>query len=350
MRASGGADVALDDDFESEATSDFGTPREDPSQPAVKAPDGARGERDSSEGLSALTEFSAEDAPRSESIGDQGAVGASLPQDLTTDPPGALMMEHDFEESPVDSNDPAVEETPQVDASTENTTPEIPAPVLVALPLKSGMGPRAMAMGVLGVAGAAFLVFAMLSTRGAASPEATAVPSQPQGTAAVQPRPASREVQSREPLAPLPAWNSNPAAWAGSERKSAAFELPSVNKVQVWMRQVQPMLVVRCRAGATEVFVFTNSPAKMEPQDGDHTVRIRFDANPLVTERWPDSAEHDALFAPDGAAFLQQVIGARKLEFGFSPHNSSPVVASFEVTGLVEHLAGAAKPCGWKTQ
>ena len=153
-------------------------------------------------------------------------------------------------------------------------------------------------------------------------------------------------------LAPAtkPQWSSNAAAWVGRERNSAAFELASVNKIKVWMRMAQPVLVVRCRAQKPDVFVFTASAAKMEPQDENHTVRIQFDSEPVATERWADSAEHDALFAPDGAAFAQRLVAARQLQFGFVPHNADPVVATFEVAGLTEHLASAARQCGWKNR
>jgi hypothetical protein len=113
------------------------------------------------------------------------------------------------------------------------------------------------------------------------------------------------------------------------------------------MRTVQPMLVVRCRAGRLEAFVFTDTAAKMEPQDQDHTVRLRFDGGAETSARWPDSAEHDSLFARDGAAFVQQLLTAETLQFGFTPHNADPAVAVFHVSGLQEHLA-SARACGSK--
>jgi hypothetical protein len=67
-----------------------------------------------------------------------------------------------------------------------------------------------------------------------------------------------------------------------------------------------------------------------------------------VTERWADSDEHDALFAPDGAGFAQRLQRARTLRFGYTPHNALPVVAQFQVSGLSDLIGPVAKECGWK--
>lgn len=179
-------------------------------------------------------------------------------------------------------------------------------------------------------AGSAILIFALLSARGAASPAAAS-----NGVAPVP----SNAARSSAPagLLAAPKWTAaNSGHWVGNARKAVAFEVAAVNKVQVWTRQVQPLLVVRCIANRTEAFVFTDSAARMELQDEDHTVQIRFDDGPDATERWPDSEAHDALFAPDGAAFATRLASARTLAFGFTPHNAEPVTARFDVSGLGE--------------
>jgi hypothetical protein len=127
-----------------------------------------------------------------------------------------------------------------------------------------------------------------------------------------------------------------------------AYELPAEHKVQAWMTQVEPALVVRCMGRRTEAFVYTSTPAKIEAQDEDHTVGIAFDNEPQSAERWPDSAEHDALFAPDGEAFARRIMAAKTLRFGFTPHNAPPVTVHFAVNGLAELLEPAARQCGWK--
>jgi hypothetical protein len=141
-------------------------------------------------------------------------------------------------------------------------------------------------------------------------------------------------------------WNSTNRDWIGNQRKAVAFELPAERKVAVWQRQVQLTLVVRCMANRIDAFVFTQSAARMEPQDNDHTVRIAFDGEAESVERWPDSDEHDALFAPDGAAFVSRLAAARTMKFGFTPHNASPVSTDFNIAGLGAIMEPAAKQCG----
>ena len=124
--------------------------------------------------------------------------------------------------------------------------------------------------------------------------------------------------------------------------------MPAENTVPIWLNQVRPLLVVRCISNRTEVFVFTGSALKIEPDTEDHTVTYRFDDESERSERWPDSAEHDALFAPDGTVIAQRVLGAQTLRFGYTPHNAAPVVAQFSVSGLRELIEPVAKDCGWK--
>jgi hypothetical protein len=241
----------------------------------------------------------------------------------------------------------------EADEPPPGTTPEpavIAAPQGVPTPvMRSGVGRTGVMVG-LGVAIlSGIVIMALMSTRGVAAPATGAAAPNPAKPA----RPAPSQPAQTSPataVASAPQWSRNNAEWVGRQRNSAAFELAAINKVAVWMRHVQPMLVVRCSAQKPEVFVFTASAAKMEPQDENHTVRVQFDSDAMSTERWPDSSEHDALFAPDGQAFLQRLLTAQRLQFGFSPHNADPVVATFQVAGLAEHVASAARQCGWKNR
>ena len=197
-----------------------------------------------------------------------------------------------------------------------------------------------MVLGAL--AAGAVLVVSLLPAR--------VVPATP--VAAAQPalvKPQRSVVPAVQHPAPTQAWSSERRAyWTGSQRHSAAFELPAENTVPIWMSQVRPLLIVRCLSKKTEVFVFTGSALKIEPDTDDHTVNFRFDDEQGSTTRWPDSAEHDALFAPDGTVFAQRLMRARTLRFGYTPHNAATVEAHFEVSGLTGLLEPAAKECGWK--
>ena len=137
--------------------------------------------------------------------------------------------------------------------------------------------------------------------------------------------------------------------WTANQRHTAAFELPAENTVAIWMNYVRPILVVRCMNKRTETFVYTGSALRIEPNTEDHSVSFQFDGETASDEHWPDSAEHDALFAPDGAAFAHRVLAAKSFRFGYTPHNAEPVEAQFHVDGLGPLIdPAAAKDCGWQ--
>jgi hypothetical protein len=122
-----------------------------------------------------------------------------------------------------------------------------------------------------------------------------------------------------------------------------AYEVPADKPVSVWMRTVRPALVVRCEGNILDVFVFTDSAARLERDTPDHTVRFQFDDGEEESASWPDADTHDALFAPDGALFARRLVQARTLQFGFTPHNAEPVTMRFPVAGLAPVLARAEK-------
>src|SRR5829696_3304741 len=80
--------------------------------------------------------------------------------------------------------------------------------------------------------------------------------------------------------------DANSARWVGNYRRSIAFELTSENTASAGLARVRPILVVRCLANATDVFVYTQWPAAIEPQDDRRTIHISFDGESGSTERW----------------------------------------------------------------
>lgn len=219
---------------------------------------------------------------------------------------------------------------------------------------------RMMIAGLLVVAGGT-LTFAMFKS---SSAPATPITSAPAATKPVAPKPnASRPATARPAAASAPSapvgtpaappvskWSSANRDWLINAKKGAAFEVKSDNRVAIWQAVAQPVLVVRCDAGKMQMFVYTASAIQMEAQDENHTVGISVDGEPEVTERWADSAEHDALFVPDGYAFAQRLSNAQALRVSYKPHNAPKAVATFQVAGIAEALQPAAKQCGIKKE
>jgi len=196
-------------------------------------------------------------------------------------------------------------------------------------------------------------VVAPTTTASAGSPSASAPAARPATVpapaAATAPVPMAKPVPVA-PVVPTVAskWNANSRDWLLNAKKGVAFELRSLKKVAIWQGIAQPVLVVRFDAGRMQTFVYTASAIQMEPVDENHTVRVSFDGEPEATERWADSPEHDALFAPDGAAFAKRLMTAQTLKVSYTPHNAQRAVAEFQTYGLSELIVPAAKQCGWK--
>jgi hypothetical protein len=172
---------------------------------------------------------------------------------------------------------------------------------------------------------------AQASARPAAQPSPVLVPA-----AAVEHEPAAS-----------PKWK-HAEEWVGDHPKSIAFELAAEHKVAVWMKHVTPVLVVRCLARNTEVFIVTESAASIETQGFNHTVQIGFDDEDAAAEHWDDSADRDALFAHDGVALARRIARARTMRFGFTPQNAPTAVAEFDVRGFDAVLGEVAQTCHWR--
>ncbi len=224
------------------------------------------------------------------------------------------------------------------------TTAPPPTPPPVAKPAAgSTLSRRELVIIGVALAVGAVLTFALLSSRGASTTLAAANRTPVKAASAPTPAPA-------RPAAPVGTqkWSTaRRAYWTANQHHSDAFELPAENTVAIWMNYVRPILVVRCMGKKTEAFVYTGSALKIEPNTEDHSVSFRFDDEAGRNDRWPDSAEHDALFAPDPVEFAHRIMNSRSLRFGYTPHNAEPVEAQFHTDGLAELIAPAAKDCGW---
>jgi len=231
----------------------------------------------------------------------------------------------------------AVSAAPSPVSATPTSTPPPPATVAARK-----FGKRELTIAVAVIVGGGLLVFAAMAGRGTA----------PTTVAASSAAPVKRAPAVERPSTPVrkatQVWTTTRRGyWTANQRHAAAFELPAENTVAIWMNYVRPLLVVRCMSKKTEAFVYTGSALRIEPNTEDHTVNFRFDDDPSHPEHWPDSAEHDALFAPDPVAFAHRVMNAHTLRFGYHPHNAEPVEAVFEVSGLSELFGPSAKDCGW---
>ena len=205
-----------------------------------------------------------------------------------------------------------------------------------------------MLLAALLVVAGGSLTFAMLRSSTPAVPvTAPAATNKPAAAKPGAPKPASARSTSTAVHVPSK-WNAANRDWLANAKRGVAFELRALNKVAIWQSIAQPILVVRCEAGRMQTFVYTASALQMEAIDENHAVKISFDGEPESNERWADSSEHDALFAPDAAAFTRRLAASQTFKISYTPHNASRVVAQFQTHGLSDLIEPAAKQCGWK--
>lgn len=228
--------------------------------------------------------------------------------------------------------------TPQLpDADSPDARPA-ERPAAAATARAGGLKPIHLAAIAAAIAGGALVTLLAMSARPSADALRREVKTAGAGVAAAP-------SAAIDPAAPVKWTSAGQARWVHPSRNAAAFEVAAERPVAIWNGTVTPTLVVRCNKGRVDAFVFTNSAARIEAEDENHSVKLEFDAVPAAHERWPDSVEHDALFAPDGRAFVEQLSSSQALRFTFAPHNAGPASALFDVRGLKEKMA-ATKACG----
>jgi hypothetical protein len=165
------------------------------------------------------------------------------------------------------------------------------------------------------------------------------------GAAVAAPASPTPEIESTPP----PTWTgSRRARWANDGSRTIAVTLAATHDLPAWMSWARPTLMVRCQSRATDAFVALDTSAAFEADADRRTVRVQWDDDSASTQRWGVSESGRELFAPDGRAFVQRAATARRLRFGFTPFNASPVTADFAVLGF-DQLAGlVAGACGWR--
>lgn len=194
----------------------------------------------------------------------------------------------------------------------------------------------AFALGAVGVT--------LVARRSTAAQSAAAAPSTAPSTARRQTGSTTAQGGDDEARS---GWTGNrQTRWARDGSRTVTYQLSAQHDVPVWMKRVTPLLAVRCLSGRTDVYVVTESSATIESDDR-HTVHFAFDDAPDAAESWEESADGQALFAPDGKSFARKIAGARTLRFGFTPYNAAPVVVDFDVSGFDRLIGQVAKTCRW---
>ena len=144
-------------------------------------------------------------------------------------------------------------------------------------------------------------------------------------------------------------------AWRVTAGKSEMDDSPDVtamldasDMIEGWLKTFRPSLVLRCSEAKTFLYVVTGMSA--QPEYGKFEmagVRYRIDQAGAVSDDWHESTDSKALFAPEPISLARRLAKAKQLIFEFTPYNSSPVTAHFELQGASSAVGRVSKTCSW---
>jgi len=159
--------------------------------------------------------------------------------------------------------------------------------------------------------------------------------------------PASKAAQSNRDIV---------SKWELSTEKSAMDGSPTVtltleaeNRVSSWLDNRLPELYVRCLEHSTALIL--DGKVQYSVEGGDdldlHSVRLRFDDSAPHAEQWSESSAGTALFSPSPLSEIRRLEKTKTLRVQYTPFNSNPAIATFDVSGLDAQIAPLRKACKW---
>lgn len=110
----------------------------------------------------------------------------------------------------------------------------------------------------------------------------------------------------------------------------------------------RPMLFLRCQDNTTTAFMVTD--CFMSDVQGYGSVRYRVDKQPEKKRNFKSSTDNMALGLWSynrSRPFIDHLQGGDRLIMQYTPYNDSPVLSTFDISGLKEALKPLRKECGW---
>ena len=130
----------------------------------------------------------------------------------------------------------------------------------------------------------------------------------------------------------------------GADQPSITLELDALNVVRTATVSYRPALLLRCLNEKLEAFVATRA-ARNRDADYRTTVRLRWADRPPVEETWQRSTDYAAVFAPDAAAMIRQLLATPEMTVELLSDDMDPTVARFNGAGLDAHLPTLRTRC-----
>ena len=125
---------------------------------------------------------------------------------------------------------------------------------------------------------------------------------------------------------------------------NVTLSLTSNDRVKSGYKNVQPRLYVRCSENKTNVFITWDLYLGLKQTQ----MLTRFDKQKALTNTWTLSTDNQAVFVKGSdIGFAKKLTKYNKLLTQITPYNKSPVMATFDLSGLSEAIKPLRKECGW---
>jgi len=112
---------------------------------------------------------------------------------------------------------------------------------------------------------------------------------------------------------------------------------------QLSIRKFLPSLVIKCSENKTAAYINWGRYLGI----GDTRVLARIDKNKARTTRWDLSTDNKATFARKAIGFSKSLFDHEKLLVQVTPYSGSPVMTTFNISGLKENIKPLRKACNW---
>lgn len=138
------------------------------------------------------------------------------------------------------------------------------------------------------------------------------------------------------------AWKTEIKVSPIDDSTNARIYLLANNTVSSGVFEGRPALNIRCQEKKFEIFVLWKVFLGTE----QIPMLSRLDSEPATTENWSASTDSEAVFAHNPQEWSKKYVEHKKLLVQITPYNESPIMTSFDLTGLDKAIEPVYKACG----
>lgn len=132
------------------------------------------------------------------------------------------------------------------------------------------------------------------------------------------------------------------------DSRGVTLTLNAETNINGWLTDdVNPSIVIRCKEGKTDAYIYTGMQANVEYNALGANVIMRIDKKPAYKLVASKSTDGEALFLPDAIQQIKKLLLGRELFFQFTPFNSAPQSTKFLIAGLSESITPVRQTCKW---